>query len=83
MCRCRHSFFGLTPEYKLYLHKQLFELAYFSKGGFNQEIAYNLPIHLRNFYYKCLIDVIEKENEANSDASNNDKNNIVHPPKVK
>jgi len=32
-------------------------------NGFTQEGVYKLPIHLRNFYYKQLIDAKKKEND--------------------
>jgi hypothetical protein len=56
-------------------------LCYHSKGGFNQEIAYNLPVFLRNFYYNCLIDA--KKAEQPNDDGNSSKNTIATPPKVK
>lgn len=42
---------------------QVFELAYYSEGAFNQDIAYNLPTHLRIFYLRKLAEVRKKENE--------------------
>jgi hypothetical protein len=41
----------------------VFDLSYYSQGAFNQEIAYNLPTHLRIFYLRKLADVRKKENE--------------------
>ena len=35
---------------------------YFGKG-FTHSDAYNMPIYLRNFYYKQLLDNRKKENE--------------------
>jgi len=32
-------------------------------NGFTPSEVYALPIHLRNFYYKKLVDVKEKENK--------------------
>ncbi len=63
-CRGRYNFFGLTTEYKLFVHKQIFELGYYSQGAFNQNIGYNLPVFLRNFYYKLLADTKQKESDA-------------------
>jgi len=37
-------------------------LCYFG-NGFTQEGVYRLPIHLRNFYYKQLIDTKKREQE--------------------
>ena len=52
------------PEDKLLIHTQVFDLAYYSEGAFTQEIAYNLPTHLRIFYLRKLTDVRKKESEA-------------------
>lgn len=76
-CRCRYHSFGLTPEDKILLHKQIFELSYYSNGGFNQDIVYRLPVYLRNFYYRTLVSAKDKENEQNEEASNKAKNSSV------
>ena len=54
------GFFGLKPENKAELHSQIFQLMYFGKG-FNHSDVYNMPIYLRNFYYKKLLEVKKKE----------------------
>jgi hypothetical protein len=59
----RYPFFGLTPEHKLYLHEQIFSLSYYSEGAFTQDIVYNLPIYLRNYYLNLLIKTKEKEQQ--------------------
>jgi hypothetical protein len=53
----------------LTIHTQVFELAYYSEGAFNQDIAYNLPTHLRIFYLRKLAEVRKKENEQMVKAS--------------
>ena len=70
MYRLRCAFFGLSPEYKLHLHKSIFELGYFSKGAINIEIAYKLPIHLRKYYYSLLVDLKEKETPKENTSKN-------------
>ena len=77
--RFRCPFFGLTPEYKLHLHKQIFELAYNSQGAINVDIAYDLPIHLRNFYYKQLVDIVKKQSDSTQDSSTSSKKRISKP----
>lgn len=59
-------FFGLAPEYKLGLHKEIFSLCYHGQGGFTWEDVYNLPIHLRRFYIMEINKVIEERNKAES-----------------
>ena len=50
------TFFGLTPEYKVILHREVFGLCYNGNGGFTHSEVYNMPIHLRHFYIKQLTD---------------------------
>jgi len=78
MYRGRYSFFGLTPEYKLSLQKQIFELSYHSNGAINVNIAYQLPVYLRNFYYRELANIKEKEAESYKSPTNNQ--NKIHRP---
>jgi hypothetical protein len=58
------TFFGLTPEYKVNLHRQIFELTYYTKGGITFEEAYYMPVYLRNFYYRELVETLTKEGDA-------------------
>jgi len=58
------TFFGLTSEYKLQLHKMLFTMAYFSEGAFSYTEVYNMPVYLRMFYLKQLQDIKEAEQKA-------------------
>ena len=50
---------------------------YFGKG-FNHSDVYNMPIYLRNFYYKQLSDTRKKENDEVKKA--NQKSNSSNPP---
>jgi len=58
------TFFGLTSEHKLDIHKTLFMLAYYSKGAFTHSELYNMPIYLRTFYLNQLQEA--KKEEANA-----------------
>jgi hypothetical protein len=62
-------FFGLTPEYKLGMHGEIFSLCYHGKGGFTWDEVYNLPIYLRRFYIQQINKAIESQNKAESAAS--------------
>lgn len=66
MCLLAHPFYGLTltGEDKVRIHKELFHLIYNSQGGFTHDEAYTLPISLRYFYLRMLIEQREKENLA-------------------
>ena len=54
------GFFGLKPESKFEIHKQIFQLIYFGQGFTHNDI-YNMPTYLRLFYYKELNEVKKKE----------------------
>ena len=60
-----HPFYGLTlnPEDKVRIHKEIFHLIYNSNGGFTHDEVYSMPIFLRYFYLRMLIEQREKENE--------------------
>lgn len=63
------TFFGLTSEYKLDLHKLLFTLIYYSNGGFTYTEVYNMPVYLRTFYLKQLEEAKKQEADAVKSAS--------------
>lgn len=45
-------------------------MVYYGNGGFNFHDLYTMPVYLRNFYYKKLIDIKNKEKEAQEQAKN-------------
>jgi hypothetical protein len=58
------SFFGLQAKNKLDIHEEIFNLIFYSKGGFTFTEAYNLPITLRRFYLRRLNKEYEDTNKA-------------------
>ena len=62
------NFFGLDEDYMEKVYEQFFSLKYY--GGWSFIEAYNLPVGLRLWFLKKLVDQIEKENEARSRAFN-------------
>lgn len=63
------TFFGLTPEYKLELHKSLLITAHYSKGAFSVMELYEMPIYLRNFYIHEFGELKKKESDEIKKAS--------------
>ena len=45
-------------------------MIYHSGGGFNHKDVYNMPVYLRNFYYKQLLDTKEEEAKQAKKARN-------------
>lgn len=72
-------FFGLTQEYKISLHKSIFSLITYGKGGWTWESVYfQMPIFLRQFYLKELSIALEEESKATSGATTSPS--VITPP---
>ena len=61
------------------IHEQIFNLSYHSQGAFTQDIAYKLPVFLRIFYLKKLIETKEKEKEEMEKGSKSSNKPISKP----
>ena len=80
------TFFFLTAEDKPYIHNEIFNLVYHGGGGFDYESVYNMPIWLRQYNIKKIIDYNEKQNptkppQQQSQTSQN--NNTILRPAIK
>jgi len=51
------------------IQDQIFDLMYYGKMGWTYTELYNLPVHLRRYFYLKLADVRNKENEAAEEAA--------------
>jgi len=59
-------------------------MCYYGNGAFSPIIVYSLPIYLRNFYYKKLIDVKTKENDvAKKSSQSPQRSNKIDKPSFK
>ena len=68
------TFFGLTPEYRLFVFKQIHEIVFNGQGGYDWDIVYNMPLWLRRFTYETLKEHYEKQKEENEKQTNMLKN---------
>ena len=57
-------FFGLTSEYKRDIHKSIFQMITYGKGGWTYDTLYNMPIRLRALNFQWLREAVEAENAA-------------------
>jgi hypothetical protein len=76
----QHSFFGLGLNYKPILHEEIFNLIYHSHGGFNWSDVYEMPIWLRKYYIKKLIETREIENTPPEKKSQQNTSKVAKPP---
>lgn len=51
------------PEDKVRIHKEIFHLIYNSNGGFTHDEIYTMPVFLRYFYLRMLIEQKEAESK--------------------
>jgi len=70
----RSSFFGLTQEYRFNLFRQIHEIVFHGRGGYNYETIYNMPIWLRNITHRFISESINQENEAQQKANKGSSN---------
>ena len=68
-CHWVWTSFGLPAEYKLGLHEEIFNLCYYGNGGFTHSQVYNMPVYLRRFYIKKLVDTKKQEAEQHENAA--------------
>jgi len=66
MCRLRCSFFGLNDEYTEYMYEQFFFMKYY--GGWSFTEPHNLPVKIRNWFLKKLIEQKDMEQKANTEG---------------
>lgn len=77
-------FYGLilNPEDKVRIHEEIFQMVYNSNGGFTHDELYSMPIYLRYFNMKLLIQQKEKEKEAQEKRSDTHSSYPKGPSKV-
>jgi hypothetical protein len=62
------TLFGLTPEYKLVVNQEIFDLVFHGKG-FTYHDAYNMPVHIRHFFVRKLQKYFEDQRSAEEKAA--------------
>ena len=69
MSRQGLTFFGLTRQYRVQLFKQIHEIVFHGKGGFDYDTVYNMPLWLRSFTYEEISEFYKEQNKsANKDS---------------
>ena len=71
------NFFGQPPSNRAAIHEELFNIAYYG-NGFNHNELYNMPVPLRRFYGRKLVDAKNREKQAYEKASK-DNTSISRP----
>jgi hypothetical protein len=75
------TFFGLTlevaPQFRLNLFKQIHDIIFHGKGGYDWHTIYNMPIWLRKFTFKEIKAFYENEKKQMENAKNSNKQTLV------
>tara|TARA_R110001583_G_scaffold7581_1_gene37481 strand:- start:1315 stop:1626 length:312 start_codon:yes stop_codon:yes gene_type:complete len=76
------TFFGLTletaPQIRLNIFKQIHEIIFHGKGGYDYNTIYNMPIWLRKFTFKEINDFYEAEQAAMKKEQSAGKTSLVN-----
>lgn len=79
------TFFGLTPEYRPALFKQIHEIVFHGNGGYDWDTVYNMPLWLRRTTMNLLREHYEQQKEAMEKQQNllkNNKKNEISRPNI-
>ena len=68
MSHSGQNFFGQPPENRAAIHEEIFNIAYYG-NGFNHNELYNMPVPLRRFYGRKLIEEREAYEKAGKGSS--------------
>ena len=58
------AFFGLTPNIRLQIFREIHEIVFHGNGGFDWHTVYNMPIWLRKYTFNEIRNYYEEEKEA-------------------
>jgi len=62
------------------LFSQIHEICFYSKGGYNFETIYNMPIWLRNFIHNKMCEHYDKEKKSYDGSTNNPQGSTIKIP---
>jgi hypothetical protein len=54
------TFFGFSPQDRVQLHENIFNLLWHGEGRWDWDTIYNMPIFLRKFYIKRVNAIIQE-----------------------
>ena len=69
------TFFGLTPEYRPILFKQIHEIVFHGNGGYDWDTVYNMPLWLRRTTFNLIKEHYDEQKESIEKQQNMLKNN--------
>jgi hypothetical protein len=71
-------FFGLTPEYRINIFKQIHEIVFHGNGGYSWNDVYQMPIWLRRYTFNNIKEYYD-EQAKNNKPKQQSTNKILKP----
>jgi hypothetical protein len=68
------AFFGLTPEHRPNIFKQIHEIVFHGNGGYDWETVYHMPLWLRRTTFNIMKEYYDNENKEIENQNNLLKN---------
>jgi hypothetical protein len=68
------TFFGLTPEHRPIIFKQIHEIVFHGNGGYDWNTVYSMPLWLRRTTFNLIKEHYDKQDEAIEKQRNTLKN---------
>jgi len=63
------TFFGLTSDHRIQVFKQIHEIVFHGKGGYDWNTVYNMPIWLRRYTFNEIKEYYEEQNKKAKEAN--------------
>jgi len=76
-------FFGLTPDYKKQVYREVHDLVYHGNGGFIHSEVYSMPIHIRRYHIKLINDHHKNQKEEINKQQSKSTNSTPRGPNTR
>lgn len=73
------TFFGLTSDHRIQVFKQVHEIVFHGKGGYDWGTVYNMPIWLRRYTFNEIKEYYEEQNKKSIEANTKSTKKTLGP----
>jgi len=75
-------FFGLNPEHRTNIFREVHDLVFHGGGGFIHSEVYEMPIWLRKYHIKIINDHFKEQEKAMKKAQNKNQTSKISKPNI-
>jgi len=65
------TFFGFSPQHRIVMHENLFNMVWHGEGRWDWDTIYNMPVHIRRFWEKQVTTIIKSRIEQHESSKKN------------